>query len=185
MKPATSFLRVIAVGLIVGMFAVAAHADSVKDPKIIIRDPWCQGESGCTPVGTNFTFTTPASGTGALYFTNASGVDWFNLKLVETGVSADVISCLTDLFANCAVSTVNGITTILLSGLSKDYPGIVCGQNFSIVFGCVSGKCDPWPGNMTFIATANVPEPGTMALLFTGIGAIVARRRKLRKRSQV
>jgi hypothetical protein len=72
---------------------------------------------------------------------------------------------------------VNSLTTILLSGLNSDFTGIGAGQSFSIVFGCESGECDPWPGDLDFTAKANVPEPGTMALLFTGIGAIVARRK--------
>ena len=182
MKPSMSFLRLVVIGMIVGMCAVAAHADSINDPTIIIRDPACQ-PPGCTPVGTSFSFSTPAGGTGGLFFNNASGADWFNLKLVESGVPADAISCVTDVFSNCSVSTVNGITTILLSGIGGDFSGIIAGQNFSIVFGCTSGTCDPWPGNLNFTAAANVPEPGTMALLLTGIGAIVSRR-KLRNRAR-
>ncbi len=174
MKP--SLILRIAVVLVIVTCAVAALADSITDPTIIIRDPACPGES-CTPVGLNFTFGTPADGTGAVFFNNASGLDWFSLSLSESGVDASAITCLTDAFANCSVSTVNGLTTILLSGLGPDFTGIPAGHNFSIVFGCESGDCEPWPGDLDFIAKANVPEPGTMALLFTGIGAIVARRR--------
>ena len=173
MKP--SILFRFAIALVIAMCAAFAHADSITDPTIIIRDPPC-GQS-CTPVGLNFAFGTPADGTGALFFNNASGLDWFSLKLTESGVDANAITCVTDVFANCSVSTVNSLTTILLSGLNSDFTGIGAGQNFSIVFGCESGECEPWPGDLDFTARANVPEPGTMALLFTGIGAIVARRK--------
>ena len=173
MKP--SILFRFAIALVIAMCAAFAHADSITDPTIIIRDPPCG--QGCTPVGLNFAFGTPADGTGALFFNNASGLDWFSLKLTESGVDASAITCVTDVFANCSVSTVNSLTTILLSGLNSDFTGIGAGQNFSIVFGCESGECEPWPGDLDFTARANVPEPGTMALLFTGIGAIIARRK--------
>jgi hypothetical protein len=175
-----SILLRFAIALVIAMCAAFAHADSITDPTIIIRDPPCG--QGCTPVGLNFAFGTPADGTGALFFNNASGLNWFSLKLTESGVDASAITCVTDVFANCSVSTVNSLTTILLSGLNSDFTGIGAGQNFSIVFGCESGECEPWPGDLDFTARANVPEPGTMALLFTGIGAIVARR-KLRNRA--
>src|SRR5882672_3837261 len=91
--------------------ASALHADSIKDPRIVIRDPKCPW-SGCVDVGRSFTFSTPESGKGSLFFTNTSGLDWFNLKLTEIGVPANAITCVTDAFANCAVSTAaNGITT--------------------------------------------------------------------------
>jgi hypothetical protein len=34
---------------------------------------------------------------------------------------------------------------------------------------------------LDFTATANVPEPGTMALLITGLGGIISRRRWLKR----
>ena len=179
MKHSMNILRLVVLGMMVGLFATAAFADSVQDPKVIIRDPACQ-PPGCTPVGTNFTFGTPADGTGALFFSNASGVDWFNLQLVESGVPAEAITCITDVYASCTATTVNGITTILLSGIGGNFTGLLAGQNFSIIFGCETGTCDPWPGDLDFTATANVPEPGTMALLATGIGAIVTRRKQLK-----
>lgn len=173
--------KVLFVCMIFATLAGIAHADSIADPTIIIRDPACPG--GCVSVGTSFTFGTPQSGTGTLFFTNASGVDWFNLKLVESGVPSNAITCVTDAFANCSLSTVNGITTILLSGVNANFAGIPAGHNFSIVFGCTSGKCDPWPGDLDFTAQANVPEPASMALMLTGIGALVSRR-KLWKRGR-
>jgi hypothetical protein len=167
-------LGFVAVALLVA--ATGALADSVADPKIIIRDPACPG-GGCIQAQNNFSFQSPAGGTGVVFFTNASGNNWFNLKLTEVGVPANLITCITDVWAKCTVSTAaNGVTTIFLSGLGPNFPGILAGQNFSIVFGCETGHCDPWPGNLQFTAVSNVPEPGTLALVLTGVGVIVRRR---------
>jgi len=172
------FARILFVLVALAVFATAASATSSLDPTIIIRDPACP-TPGCVSVGQNFTFGVPNAGFGTLFFTNGSGVNWNNLKLTETGVSANVIGCTSTAFANCTVSTLNGITTIFLSGVNQNFAGIVAGENFSIVFGCVSDTC--WPGGLDFTASANVPEPGTMALLMTGIGGIISRRRWLKR----
>ena len=161
---------------IVGAFAVAAHATSVFDPTVIIRDPACPG-AGCQTVGTQFAFNVPAGGSGTLFFTNGSGVNFINLLLTESGVPANAITCLTSAFANCNVSTgASGITSLFLSGINPNFTGIPSGQNFSIVFQCNGNSC--WPGGLGFSAIANVPEPTTMALMATGIGALITRRKR-------
>jgi PEP-CTERM motif len=177
-KTSFRFSRILFVVIAMAVFATAAYADSSLDPTIVIRDPACP-TPGCVSVGTNFTFGVPSSGSGTLFFTNGSGINWNNLKLTESGVSANVIGCTTTAFANCTVSTVGGVTTIFLSGINSNFLGITNGENFSIVFGCVGNSC--WPGGLDFTATANVPEPGTMALLLTGIGGIISRRRWLNR----
>ncbi len=174
MNRSIRFSRLLFVFIALAVFATAAYADSSLDPTIIIRDPACP-TPGCVSVGQNFTFGVPNSGQGTLFFTNASGVNFDNLKLTESGVSANVIGCTSTAFANCTVSTINGITTIFLSGVNGSFAGIPNGQNFSIVFGCVNDAC--WPGGLDFTATANVPEPGTVALMLTGLGGIITRRR--------
>lgn len=175
--------------------SVAAFADSIQDPKIIIRGVsggsaptllnGCPAQ-GCTHVGTTFTFGVPDSGKGTLYFTNASGQNWTSLALFETGVAASDISCIQNLFLSCSVKTLaSGAVEILLSGIkgtTNPMTGILNGQSFSINFGCVNGSC--WPGGLDFTARANatVPEPATVALMLTGLGAIVTRRRKWNNR---
>lgn len=152
----------------------AAFANSIPDPRIIIRDPVCG--SNCTAVGTHFTFGSPDSGSGTLLFTNASGVDWSKLQLVETGVAANAITCSAPhTFASCTVKTnAEGVTTILLSGVGEGFTGIAAGHSFEIVFG-------KWPvGGVDFTATANVPEPATLGLVLTGLGAIITRRKRCR-----
>ena len=177
MKPST-VVRALLIVVVVALCASAALADSVLDPTIVIRDPACPS-GGCVSVGSTFTFGVPNSGFGTLFFTNASGINWFSLKLTESGVAANAITCITTAFANCSVSTVGGVTTILVSGVNGNFPGIANGENFSIVFQCNDGNC--WPGGLDFTAVANTPEPGTMALLATGVGALWTRRRKLKK----
>jgi len=163
--------------------ATAAFADSIPDPTIIIKDPVCTGS--CTQVGTNFSFGVPSSGTGTLFFQNASHTNWFTLRLTETGVPASAITCIQNVFVNCSVGTLsNGKTFIFLSGLGNGLPGITTGEFFSITFGCNKGTCPPWPGGLDFNGIANlksatVPEPATMALFLTGIGGILMRRRRL------
>jgi hypothetical protein len=185
MKSARLLISVAAVVL----FATAAFANSSSDPTIIVKDPICSG--GCTPVGTSFTFGTPASGLGTLVFQNASGVNWVNLQLTEIGVPAGLITCMAPgTFASCTVSTIHGVTTIFLSGLKGDdeddegLRGIPAGSTFTITFGCGEGKgprCGPWPDDLDFTAKANVAEPATMALFLTGLAGIATRRKWLKR----
>ena len=178
MKPATKlFVLAIAISLSV----VAAHADSV-DPGIIINDPLgCPGNNCTTITQLTFGFNVPSTGFGVLHFLNATGVTWHSLLLTETGEAAVNISCSSNVFS-CAVSPLgqNGAKILLtaIGGLT----GIPNGNSFEVVLGCARGDCPKWPDGLGFEATANatVPEPATMALLLTGVGAIVSRR-KLRK----
>lgn len=167
-----------------------AFADGVKDPKIIIHGVQGGGApngfsrcppQGCTNVGMNFTFSTPENGHGTLFFTNASGKNWTSLKLIEKGVPAAAISCAQSLFLSCTIRTLeNGAVEILLSGVKGGHNprnGIPAGTSFAINLACVDGNC--WPGGLNFSGHAGAaPEPGTIALVVTGLGAIVSRRKR-------
>jgi hypothetical protein len=188
--------RICVLVLLVVVGSAVAFGTSVNDPKIIIRGVSGSGpislthcpEQGCTSVGMNFKFSSPPSGSGTLFFTNASGQTWTSLTLIEHGhqVLASDISCQTSLFLSCSTKTLkNGDVAIVLSGIKGDLnsqKGIATGQSFSIRFACVGKSC--WPGGLDFSAHANatVPEPGTIALMVTGLGALVSRRKKWKNR---
>jgi hypothetical protein len=183
--------RVFAVVLLLAVGTVAAFADAINDPQVIIHGAGGNAAacpvSGCTGVGLNFNFKIPASGSGTLFFTNNSGVNWTSLTLIEKGVPAADVKCHSSLFGSCKIETLkSGAVEILLSISGADNPnqGIKAGQNFAITFACVHGGC--WPGGISIGGHANsmgtVPEPGTMALLATGIGALVSRRKKWKNR---
>jgi hypothetical protein len=178
--------------LFVVLATAIAFADSINDPKIIVKGAGgsdvAQGKcQQCVDVGVNFSFSVPESGTGSLFFTNDSGKNWTSLKLIETGVPAADIKCSSSLFSSCTTETLkNGSVEILLSGVKGNANwadhGIVNGQNFAIAFSCVKQSC--WMGGMTFTAhagTGTIPEPGTTALLVTGLVALVSRRKMWRR----
>ena len=180
--------RICVLVLLVVVGSAVAFGDSFKDPKIIIHGvtgsaPVHCPPEGCTKVGMNFSFSVPPTGTGTLFFTNASGQNWTSLTLIEHGhqVLAGDILCQTSLFLSCVATNLkNGNVAIVLSGVkgqSNPLNGILNGQSFSIKFACVGKSC--WPGGLDFTAHANaaVPEPGTIALMMTGLGALVSRRK--------
>ncbi len=164
--------------------SVWVHADSIGDPKIVIADPACP-PGGCTSAGLNFSFSSPTAGSGSLFFTNTSGVNWFNLQFTETTFAANLISCQTDAFASCVVTAAGNGATILLSGITDCFRGITAGSNFVITFSCVGNSC--WPtgtGNdVDFTATANVPEPRSLILAFISIAGIALLLKKQKVRS--
>jgi len=183
--------RICVLVLLVVVGSALAFGDSINDPKIIIHGvsgnaptKLCP-EGKCTNVGINFSFSVPKHGTGFLFFTNASGQNWTSLTLTENGVPASAVSCTQNLFLSCTTKTLeNGSVAIVLSGIkgSKNPQiGILKGQSFAIGFACVSGSC--WPGGLEFTAHAGaVPEPGTIALIVTGLGALVSRRKMWKNR---
>ena len=183
-----------ALALLLVVASAMAFADPINDPKIIIKGAGSgdlvQGHCPqCVGVGSSFTFNVPESGSGNLFFTNQSGTNWNTLTLIEKGVPAVDISCHSALFSSCSTETLkNGSVEILLSNSGraqwKDH-GIPNGANFEISFSCVKGSC--WPGGLTFnghgsSAAGTTPEPGTIALMVTGLGVLVSRRKMWKNR---
>jgi hypothetical protein len=176
--------RICALALIVVAASAMAFADGINDPKIIVHgvngsgNTMC-GKHQCQDVGINFTATVPKSGSGVLYFTNVSGKNWTSLTLVETGVPAADISCVQTFFLSCTTKTEkNGSVEIIMSGVRgglNPRKGIGNGQSFSMQFEC-NGGC--WPGGLQIGGHAGTtPEPATVALMVTGLGAMFSRRK--------
>jgi PEP-CTERM motif len=190
--------RIFAVAILLAVGSVMALADGINDPQVIIHGVGGNGSTplvcppgGCVGVGVNFSFSVPPNGSGTLYFTNTSGVNWNSLALIEQGhaVPAADIKCRSYLFTSCTATTLrNGNVEILLSnggpGAQNRGSGIRAGANFAISFSCVNKSC--WPGGLSFGGHANpsatVPEPGTIALMVTGLGALVSRRKMWKNR---
>lgn len=185
--------QICAVAMLLVVGSVMAFADGINDPKIIIHgltgtSPVTCPPQGCKSVGLNFTFGVPEGGSGTLFFTNNSDQNWSSLTLIEKGqqVPAGAISCSSALFMSCTATNLkNGNVAIVLAGIKGRNPdrGIQNGQSFAIQFACVKKNC--WPGGLDFGGHANapaVPEPGTVALMVTGLGAIVSRRKKWKNR---
>jgi PEP-CTERM motif len=173
-------MKACVLGMVLAVCAAAAHANSINDPRIIVRDPvGCPSNACVTLTGLTFNFQVPSSGFGNLHFLNSTGVTFTSLIFTETGVAAANISCAADVFS-CAVVAFgqNGAKIVLTA--TGGFTGIPNGNSFEILLSCVNSNC--WPGGMNIDAAANaVPEPATMALMLTGLGALVTRR-KLRAR---
>jgi len=184
--------QICAFALLLVVGSAMAFADGINDPKIIIQGanggsiPEGCGPHGCQGVGVNFSFTIPKSGKGFLFFTNTSGKNWTSLTLIETGVPANAISCTQTLFLSCTTKTLkNGSVEILLSGIrggNNPRNGIRNGQSFDIGFACVGQSC--WTNGGTTMSghAGTAPEPGTVALMVTGLGAIISRRKLWKRR---
>jgi len=183
--------QIFAVLMLLVAGSVMAFADGIGDPQIIIHG--AGGNSavcpvgGCTSInGLTFNLKVPSGGSGTLFFTNNSGQNWTSLALIETGVPAADIKCHSSLFGSCAIETLkSGKVEILLQISDANNPntGIKNGQNFAITFACVKTSC--WPGGLGVSGYANgasVPEPGTIALMMTGLGAMISRRKTWKNR---
>ncbi len=181
--------RICAVALWLVVGSVMAFADGINDPKIVIHAINGGGDApeGCPKcvaiTGLNFSFQIPKSGTGGLFFTNETGSNWTSLTLIETGEPANDISCHALMFMHCSTKTLkNGSVEILMSGVKSGLNpkiGILNGESFAIAFGCSNG-CWINGGSMVQGSAGTVPEPGTVALMVTGLGAIVSRRKRWR-----
>lgn len=175
--------RVMLLGGLVVLFGGVALADPVpiRDPEIVLvgTDPTS------TPVeGLSFSFFANNQGIGIFPFQNISGRDWFNVAILTSPPTpCSSIVGRSNVFGNFSCQDLSGgQVQMLFSGVGTFgelfFPGIVNGAFFTINLGPLT---DPWTANERFDAQANVPvpEPATLALFLTGLGALVMRRKLL------
>ena len=176
-------MKACVLGMVLAVCALAAHADSINDPRIIVRDPVGCPSNACVTLGLGqltFSFNVPSAGFGALHFLNSTGVAFNSLILTETGVAAANISCSAPGVFSCALVALGTSGAKIVLTATGNFTGIPNGNSFEILLSCVNSNC--WPGGMNVDAAANaVPEPATMALMLTGLGVLFTCR-KLRAR---
>ena len=170
-------MKTCVLGMVLAICAVAAHAGSITDPKVIIRDPvGCPSHACVSVTGLTFAFTVPSKGFGVLNFLNASGATWKSLILTETGVAAANISCSAPGVFSCSVLAMGATGAKIVLTATAGFTGIPNGNSFEVILSCVNSTC--WPGGLGVSAAANaVPEPTSIALMLTGLGALVTRRK--------
>ncbi len=189
--------------LVFAGLATVPMSAGVIDPEMSLDT----SATGSTNVGLSFTFTSSANGGGIEPFINppyrnASGSDWTSLRVVsDFPFAGNVFSCYGGpFFAHCNVSPdLSGNAALLFYGvgflvgdppndsLIHLYPGIRMTDEFTInlnhPLGNPNGDSGGWLNGgrpVSFVATANAPEPGTAALLALGLLAGVALRRRPR-----
>ena len=171
--------------LIMGLAAIG-QADTFNDPHIIVGGGNNNGSVGLDTIsvfGNSFSFISPSGSSPATSpcvsgeqrdidctFINMDrsgdfGVTWTSLTFQilpnQPGLTCDP----GPFFAECGIDSENGIVTF--TGGS----GIPFGAEFQMIV-------DGFLPNTEFDATANVPEPATLILLVTGVGAFIRRRRR-------
>jgi hypothetical protein len=182
--------QICAVVLLLVVGSMLAFADGIHDPKIVIHgiDNGGNAPDGCpqcvVETGLTFGFPIPPSGSGTLFFTNETGKTWTSLTLIEAAgpneVPAADISCQAFMFLHCSTETLrNGSVEIRMWGVKSGLnpkTGITNGESFYITFGCENG-CWTNGGSVMGATAGTVPEPGTVALMVTGLGALISRRK--------
>jgi hypothetical protein len=188
MKPSNKVLRILIAGTMLVMCSIAAYADSSHDPRVIIKGATGPIGRESTGEGSNFEFSLPTNQgsyfTGDLTFSNATSKTWTTLALFESSVAATNVTCgQSSFFNHCQVfidPTTNKVEILFSNtvGYGKLGTGILAGESFTLGFDKGKGL-HSWPSGTSFdaVATTAVPEPSTLAFLFTGAGAIVSRRR--------
>jgi hypothetical protein len=193
MKLPNKILRILAAGTIFAMCSVAAYADSNNDPRVIIKGAIGPIGREITGVHEHFNFALPGDKNtpfaGDLSFNNVTSQTWTSLALFESAFGPLDVKCGGGGFFNSCIKFTDprnpALTEILFTntvGHGKLGTGIRAGDIFTLEFSPVGNT--NWMGATKFsaVATTAVPEPSTIAFLFTGIGAI-ASRRKLWKRA--
>jgi len=191
MKP----VRAALIAAFLFLTAGAAMADSLpgNDPSIGVKG----GHHILSPTlseGFNFSFNVDAMGGGIFDLVNNTDVTWTTLVLNATAPLGSTFQCNGfDLFGNCTVNSTgqngDGTEGVLIqffgTGGFSPGTGIPPGGQFFFDlnddFNCNENCVGGWTPGSTVNGTANAvitPEPASIFLVLTGLGGIVARRRR-------
>lgn len=176
--------RLMLFGAVFFLFSAGAKADLLEDPRVVVRPASTPGGGGPpqSQIGDlEFVFTSP-SGTSpgdsdciidgvpnpVCDFLNVSGQDWRTLEFSMSPGAQFLNTCLFfDVgFTRCEITQIGDATTPSIFTFSGG-EGIPNGTAFSVAL-------EGWEPNTTFHVRANVPEPATITLLLTGLGALGA-----------
>jgi hypothetical protein len=193
--------------MIVALFlltAGAVMADSVpgNDPNIGVKG----GHHSIRLTSDNFSFTINGQGGGVFDFLNDTNTDWITVTLFASAPIDSSFTCnptqFGHLFENCSTTvtsqnheTGQEAVTVFFSGtggcdVTSDNPGCFPGIkddshfffNLNNDFNCQEECNGGWTPNFTVQGGGNlppsVPEPASIFLVLTGLGGIVARRRR-------
>src|ERR1700680_251715 len=191
-------MKTVRAAMIAALFflaAGAAMADSLaNDPSIGVKGDHHSPISTLSE-GFNFSFTVDAMGGGIFDLVNSTDVTWTTLVLMATAPLGSTFHCNGfDLFQNCTVNSTgqngDGTEGVLIQffGVSQGFSpgtGIPPGGQFFFDlnddFNCNENCVGGWTPGSTVNGTANAvitPEPASIFLVVTGLGGIVARRRR-------
>jgi hypothetical protein len=175
-------LRALAFGFVsCFLWSALARGDSANSLALSIDSLSNCPSSGCfnwDPSASAIGFNLSSSGgtlAASLQLSARNGIGLniteFKIFIPATGLD---ITCASNIFSTCAVENQLRSTVVVFSG-GTIYPN----QHFLFDFGCAATTPCSWPTEQEVFARTitNVPEPGTMALLLTGVAAILVRRR--------
>jgi hypothetical protein len=184
--------KILLLVLVVVLSAGLALADGVpgSDPRIGLG-----GGGGSEGTSGTFSFTVNDYGGGiSPTFYNDTETAFYNLSITAPDPGGDLSTFECDIYYpyydSCSITRTPGWITIFIYDIwtsteDDDIAGIPPGGDFRFTLNndgsWLANGTGGWIPDSTLAGTANVPEPGTITLLVTGLGTLVAKR-KLRRR---
>lgn len=162
------------------LLSVIAVADTLPDPRILIIPGG--GSTPLTSLNFDFNLSGPSSPctetsvtpvpTWDCAFVNVSGVPWTSLKLVISPAQAPLNCTAEPYFAQCTADPEGGLSVLFFNGSIPNSDSEEQDlAHFVLEF-------EGFQSDTGIAGQANVPEPGTLLLLSSGIAGLIARRKR-------